>query len=99
MSELATCVQCQRVFWRKRNTKTTCSDKCRKSKSRNNDPVPYWKIDDQIDRYIDFMALVIDQRPQLYRRLNQIRDRYGQNAMLAAIDTIHIALTGEGINL
>jgi len=99
MTELATCVQCNRVFWRSRNTKTTCSDKCRKAKSRGNDAFPYWKIDNEIDRYTDFMELIIDQRPKLFIRLQQIRDRYGRNAMLAAIDTIHIALTGDPRNL
>jgi len=51
------------------------------------------------DRYEDFLADMIDQRPQLTLRLGQIKDRYGRKAMLAAIDCIHIALKGEGISI
>lgn len=99
MNEGFICSQCNRYSYRQRKTKDTCSGKCRTAKARGIEPKPYWEIDTTIDRYEQFMATALDQQPRLATRLQQIKERYGRNAMLAAIDAISIAVTGDGISI
>jgi len=92
------CEQCFRYGYRKRNTKTTCSDKCRKQRQRGVKPKPYWDVDTMEQRYEDFLETALMHNPKLATRLQEIKSRYGQKAMLAAIDTISLSHTGHSIS-
>lgn len=91
MNELAFCEQCEKAFYRKRSTKITCSDSCRKQKSRGIEPEPYWHIDPVADRYTDFLETVFLEQPQLGIQLRRIRDKWGKNAMFAAIEAVMLS--------
>lgn len=92
------CSQCGRFGFRSRNTKDTCSHACRKKKSRGVPYRAYWEIDTTQDRYEDFLQTALKGNDRLFTRLQQIKDRYGRNAMLATIDAIHITYLGGGIS-
>lgn len=98
-SQFAFCEQCDKGFWRQRSTKTTCSAACKQKKHRGIEPVPYWRINTTADRYEDFLALALEKEPKLATRLSEIKSRYGRNAMIAAIDVLHIALRGKGLDV
>lgn len=91
------CVQCSRYGYRQRSTKTTCCDKCRKDKSLGKEPIPYWEIDTMTDRYEDFLQTALKNNARLATRLQEIKSRYGRNAMLATIDTISLSHTSNSI--
>lgn len=91
------CEQCYRYSYRQRSTKTTCCGKCRTNKSRGKEPRPYWEIDTKADKYEDFLQTALQHNPRLATRLQEIKSRYGRNAMLATIDTISLSHTGNSI--
>lgn len=92
---MAFCEQCSKSFYRSRSTKKTCSDACRKARSRGIDPVPYWQIDTTADKYIDFLETVFMNQPALGVNLRRIREKWGKNAMYASIEAIMLAQGGN----
>lgn len=95
MSEkLSVCEQCDRVYWSKRSTSKFCSPTCRKRFSRGARKVSYYQSA-RTQKSMDIAELIADKHPQIWRKLEHVRDHYGNRALHEVLDIVELVIRGE----
>jgi len=67
------------MFWAERKTARFCDGTCRQRHNRGKEPVPYWESETQW--LTDFLAMVADNHPQAFQKLEAVQGKYGQRGL------------------
>lgn len=81
------CKQCGRPVWAERSTKKYCTNAC-KQKAKRGVAFEWWYAiydDSQEIKDHDWLTIISDEQPKVFGMLQRMRDKYGRNAMLAAL--------------
>ncbi len=80
------CVQCGEWFYYQRITAKCCDAACRKQASRGvpaDDKNPHVLTD-----YEQLVAIIAEHQPRAFRRLERLRDKFGERGVLMCLDVI-----------
>lgn len=85
----AKCEQCGEWFYYKRTTAKFCSDACRKSNQRDIAPTDKYK-NGLYKRDERLAAIIAENNPRAFRKLQQIKDSYGGRALTLSLDLLEL---------
>lgn len=98
--KLKECEMCQRYFYADRSTAKYCGTACRVAHHRGVTPRAFWEKHTihpngvASVRRTDFLAALMESRPELYDGLEEFRDTYGVKALNQALD-IYLEIIGD----
>lgn len=83
------CLQCDKLFYAKRSTAKYCGATCRKAASRNQRPTNHYE---RLDRHEEIAAVIAEQYPSIWRKLEDMRDYHGHKAMRSTLEIVELII-------
>lgn len=92
--KLNVCDQCDKVFWAQRSTSRFCSATCRKRYSRDAAKISYYQSS-RVNKSEEIASIIAEKHPGIWRKLEFVRDKYGNRALHEVLDIIDLVIRQE----
>lgn len=85
------CEHCDKIYRAQRSTAKFCSATCRQRAYRGSAKFSYY-AKNHLDRHEEIAALIADEHPSIWRKLEAMRDFHGNKALRATLDILDLII-------